>query len=65
MSGAALALAPPATPIVVPTPDEAFALDAEMQAFIAPLKGLRDPHARMFALIEAMEARGMLNFSRS
>ena len=61
VSGSALALAPPATPVVVPTPDEAFALDAEMQAFVAPLKALRDPQPRMLALIEAMEARGMFS----
>ena len=61
VSGAALALAPPAIPIAVPTPDEVFAFDAEMQAFIAPLKSLRDQHQKMFALIEAMEARGMFS----
>jgi Flp pilus assembly protein TadD len=61
VSGTALELAPPATPVVVPTADEAFALDAEMQEFVAPLKAVRDPRRRMFALIEAMEARGMFS----
>jgi Flp pilus assembly protein TadD len=61
VSGRGLALPPPATPVVVPTPDEAFALDAEMQAFVAPLKAVRDPRRRMVALIEAMEARGMFS----
>jgi tetratricopeptide (TPR) repeat protein len=61
VSGSALALTASATPVAVPTPDEAFALDAEMQAFVAPLKAVRDPRRRMFALIEAMEARGMFS----
>jgi tetratricopeptide (TPR) repeat protein len=61
VSGSVLELAPPATPVVVPTPDEAFALDAEMRTFVAPLQAFRDPRRRMFALIEAMEARGMFS----
>jgi Flp pilus assembly protein TadD len=60
-SGGALQLAPPAAPVKVPTPDEAVALDAEMSAFVAPLKAVRDPHRRLLALIEAMEARGMFS----
>lgn len=61
VSGAVLALAPPEASIVVPTADEAFALDAEMEAFVAPLKGIRDPRQRMQALIAALEARGMFS----
>jgi tetratricopeptide (TPR) repeat protein len=61
VSGVALAFAPPEVPIVVPTPDETFALDAEMQAFIAPLKEVRHPRQRMEALIRALEARGMFS----
>ena len=61
VSGAALALSPPDAPIAVPTADETFALDAEMQAFIAPLKAVRDPRQRMRALITALEARGMFS----
>jgi Flp pilus assembly protein TadD len=61
VSGAVLALAPPDAPIVVPTADEAFALDAEMEAFVAPLKGIREPRQRMQALIAALEARGMFS----
>jgi tetratricopeptide (TPR) repeat protein len=61
IAGSALTLEPPATPVVMPTPEEAFALDAQMHAFVAPLKSLRDPSKRMLALIEAMEARGMFS----
>jgi len=61
VSGAALTLAPAVAAIVVPTRDEAFALDAEMDAFVAQLKGIRDSHLRMVALINAMEARGMFS----
>ena len=61
VSGTVLALAPPDAPVVVPTADEAFALDAEMQEFVAPLKGIREPRQRMQALIAALEARGMFS----
>lgn len=61
VSGTVLALAPPDAPIVVPTAAETFALDAEMEAFVAPLKGIREPRQRMQALIAAMEARGMFS----
>ena len=61
VSGAALALAPAEAPIIVPTSDETLALDAEMEAFIAPLKLLRDPRQKMQALIKALEARGMFS----
>ena len=60
-SGSALALAPAAAPVAVPTPDEAVALDADMQAFVAPLKAVRDPRRRLQALIAAMEGRGMFS----
>ena len=61
VSGTVLALAPPEVPIVVPTADETFALDAEMEAFVAPLKAIREPRQRMQALIAALEARGMFS----
>jgi len=61
VSGSALALPPSAAPIVVPTPEEAFALDAEMEAFIAPLKAVREQQRRMAVLIKAMETRGMFS----
>jgi Flp pilus assembly protein TadD len=61
VSGSGLELARPATPVGLPTPEEAFALDAEMHAFVAPLKAQRDSRKRMLALIEAMEARGMFS----
>jgi tetratricopeptide (TPR) repeat protein len=61
ISGGALPLGPLLAPVAVPTPEEAFALDAEMNAFIEPLKLLRDPHQKMVALVRAMEARGMFS----
>jgi len=61
VSGKALALAPSELPIVVPTSAETFALDAEMESFIAPLKELREPRMKMQALIQALEARGMFS----
>jgi Flp pilus assembly protein TadD len=61
VSGAALGLAPPQLPIVIPSLDDTFALDAEMESFIAPLKELREPRLKMKALIEALEARGMFS----
>jgi tetratricopeptide (TPR) repeat protein len=45
----------------VPTPEEVFALDDEMNAFVEPLKALRDPHHKMVELIRAMEGRGMFS----
>jgi Flp pilus assembly protein TadD len=61
VSGRALALGAPASPLVVPTSDEAFALDEEMTAFVEPVKALRDPQQKMIALIRAMEGRGMFS----
>jgi Flp pilus assembly protein TadD len=60
-SGGALELAPPAIPVVLPTREEAVALDAQMHAFVAPLQAVRDPQRRLAALIEAMETRGMFS----
>ena len=39
VSGAALELAPPASPLTVPTRDEAFELDADMRAFVDAVGG--------------------------
>jgi Flp pilus assembly protein TadD len=61
VSGAALTLVLPDAAIVVPTAEEAFSLDAEMETFVAPLKQVRDPQQRMRALITALEARGMFS----
>jgi Flp pilus assembly protein TadD len=61
VSGNVLALAPSELPIVVPSFAETFALDAAMEAFIAPLKEVREPRMRMQALIQALEARGMFS----
>jgi Flp pilus assembly protein TadD len=62
VSGGALSLAPAAAALPVPSSDDAFALDAEMRAFIAPLVGIRDPEHKLIALIEGLEQHGM--FSR-
>src|SRR5262245_52581702 len=61
VSGVAFAFTPPCRPIVIPSPDDAFALDAEMESFVAPLKAVREPRQRMQALIHALEARGMFS----
>ena len=61
VSGHALDLAPTDNPITVPTPDDIVALDADMTAFVAPLKELRDPHQKLLALIKALEQRGMFS----
>jgi Flp pilus assembly protein TadD len=61
LAGAALALAPSEIPIVVPTADEAFALDAEMEAFVVPLREIHEPRQRLQALIAALEERGMFS----
>ena len=60
VSGAVLELAV-AEPIVLPSSEDAFALDATMQAFVAPLTGIRDPRQRMLALIDRMDELGMFS----
>jgi len=65
VSGTVLGLAPPAVPIVVPTAYETFALDADMEAFVAPLKEIREPRKRMQGLVEALQARGMFSLEYS
>jgi tetratricopeptide (TPR) repeat protein len=65
VSGTTLAFAPPDAPVVVPTAAEAFALDAEMEAFVAPLKDIREPRQKMQALIAALEERGMFSLEYS
>ena len=62
VSGAALELAPPASPLTVPTRDEVFELDADMRAFLTPLADIRDPRHKLLTLSEALEQHGM--FSR-
>ena len=62
VSGAVLELAPLSSPLNLPTRDQVFELDAEMQAFLAPLAGIRDPRHKLLALTEALEQHGM--FSR-
>jgi hypothetical protein len=47
VSGAALSLAPPAAPIDIPNFEETFALDADMEAFIAPIRNMRLPREKM------------------
>jgi tetratricopeptide (TPR) repeat protein len=61
IAGHALPLRPPFAPVAVPTPEEVFALDEEMSAFVEPLKALRNPDHKMVELIRAMEGRGMFS----
>lgn len=60
VSGAALELTARA-PVVVPKRADAFGLDEEMAAFVAPVKVIRDPQQKLLALIRAMEGRGMFS----
>jgi tetratricopeptide (TPR) repeat protein len=61
LSGRALDLQMPEIPVAVPTSHDVVALDADMDAFIEPLKRLRDPQQKLLALIEALEDRGMFS----
>lgn len=61
VSGRALELDTPEAWVVVPTSEEVLALDAEMTAFVESLRDMRDPQQKMFALIRAMDARGMFS----
>jgi Flp pilus assembly protein TadD len=61
LAGDVLGLSAPAPPVRVPTAEEAFALDAEMLAFVAPLRDIRDPRHRLVSLIEALEQRGLFS----
>ena len=61
VSGDALPFAPHDAVVTVPTLEQTLALDAEMQAFIEPVKSLRAPRERMHALMRAMEERGMFS----
>jgi tetratricopeptide (TPR) repeat protein len=45
----------------VPSEDEAVGLDAEMRAFVAPLKVVEDPISRLTHLREAMQQRGLFS----
>jgi len=45
----------------VPTRDEVFTLDEEMRAFIEPVRALRDPRQKMYALIRGLDERGMFS----
>jgi len=45
----------------VPSEDDAFGLDAEMRAFVAPLKAIDDPTVRLTRLREAMQQRGLFS----
>jgi tetratricopeptide (TPR) repeat protein len=50
----------------LPTPisaDEALGLDDEMRAFVAPLKAIDDPVARLMRLREAMQQRGLFSIA--
>lgn len=47
--------------VEVPEPDEVFALDADMRAFVQPLARMRDPRAKLVALLRAMDAHGLFS----
>jgi len=49
------------TSLVVPSEDEAFGLDGDMRAFVAPLKIIEDPILRLTRLREAMQQRGLFS----
>ncbi len=45
----------------VPSEEAAFGLDAEMRAFVAPLRAIKDPVLRFTRLREAMQERGLFS----
>jgi Flp pilus assembly protein TadD len=61
VAGHSLGFAAPASAFHVPTAEEAFGLDAEMIAFVAPLKDIREPRFRLVSLIKALETRGLFS----
>lgn len=61
VSGAVLPLETAGQPFALPSPDEVFALDTEMRAFVAPFAELRDPRQRLMALIRGLEEHGMFS----
>lgn len=61
MAGDVLGLGAPPQPFRMPAADEAFALDAQMAAFVAPLEAIRDPYRRLLSLIGALEQRGLFS----
>jgi tetratricopeptide (TPR) repeat protein len=58
LSGSALPLDLTAAPAIV-SPDEAFALDDSMRAFIEPLRGSNDQVVRLHRLLGAMKSAGL------
>jgi Flp pilus assembly protein TadD len=44
-----------------PSREDAFDMDAEMQAFVAGVAGIRDSRQKLVALLKAMEARGLFS----
>jgi len=45
----------------VPSSEDAFGLDAEMQAFVAGVAGIRDSREKLAALLKGMEQRGLFS----
>ena len=60
LSASALPWAVSALPAVL-SEDDAFGLDSEMRAFVAPLKTIEDPVVRLTRLREAMQQRGLFS----
>jgi tetratricopeptide (TPR) repeat protein len=61
LSGAVLALEPLAAGVALPSPDDAFRLDAEMRTFVAPFAAIRDPRHRLLKIIGGLEEHGMFS----
>ncbi len=60
LSGSAFPWAVSALPSA-PSEDEAFGLDSDMRAFVAPLKEIEDPITRLTRLREAMQQLGLFS----
>jgi tetratricopeptide (TPR) repeat protein len=60
LSGEALPWPVPSSSTLV-TEDEAFGIDAEMRAFVAPLAAVAEPDERLLRLREAMESYGLFS----
>lgn len=61
VAGVSLAMASSSAPFTIPSAAEAFALDAEMHEFVAPVLAIRDPRHRLLTLIQGLEQRGMFS----
>jgi Flp pilus assembly protein TadD len=65
VSGAALGLEPPPEAFTLPSADDAFQLDAEMRAFIAPFGAIRDHRQRLLRIVQGLEEHGLFSLDYS